>query len=164
MGAMDREEFGRFVDGVDFPMYVVTAASEDQRAGCLLTFAHRVSVEPPLFLVSISRKNRTADVALQADHLGVHLLAPEQHDLAELFGGETSDDTDKFAEVAWHPGPHRVPVLDDVPRVMVGRVVERHHWGDHVAHLLDPVDVGARGGEPGLDLTDVEDIEPGHPA
>ena len=161
---MDREEFGRFVDGVDFPMYVVTAAADGQRAGCLLTFAHRVSVDPPLFLVSISRANRTADVALASDHLGVHLLGPDQHDLAELFGGETGDKVDKFAHVAWNPGPYGVPVLADVPRAMVGRVMERHGWGDHVAHLLEPVAAGRRGGETGLDLTDVDDIEPGHPA
>ena len=161
---MDREEFGRFVDGVAFPMYVVTAASESERAGCLLTFGHRVSVDPPLFLVSISQQNRTCAVAAESDHLAVHLLAPDQHDLAELFGGETSDDTDKFANVGWEQGPGGVPVLDGIPRVMVGRVIERYRWADHVGHLLDPVEVRTREGEPGLALTDVEDVEPGHPA
>ena len=164
MCAMDREEFGRFVDGVGFPMYVVTAATDDERAGCLLTFAHRVSIDPPLFLVSISGKNRTCDVARRADHLAVHLLGPDAHGLAELFGGETSEDTDKFAGVGWREGSGGAPLLDDAPRVMVGRVLERYDWADHVGHLLEPVAVEVRGGEPGLELTDVDDIEPGHPA
>ncbi len=145
-------------------MQVVTTASGDERAGCLVGFASEVSVEPPLFLVCISDKNRTHRLAIASDLLAVHLLGADQRDLAELFGGETGDDVDKFARCSWTAGPEGVPLLDECPRVMVGRVLERHRWGDHVAHLLEPVVVDDRGGEPGLDLTDVEDVEPGHEA
>ncbi len=161
---MERAEFDRFVDGLAAPMQVVTTAAGDERAGCLVGFASEVSIDPPLFLVCISDKNRTHRLAQAAELMAVHLLGPDQRDLAELFGGETGDDVDKFARCSWKPGPEGVPLLDECPRVMVGRVLERHPWGDHVAHVLEPVLVEDRGGEPGLDLTDVEDVEPGHEA
>ena len=59
--------------------------------------------------------------------------------LIELFGGETGDDVDKFARCTWSDGPGGVPVLDDVAAWMVGRIVERYDFGDHVGHLLEPV-------------------------
>ena len=161
---MDREEFGRFIDGVGFPMYVVTATSPHERSGCLLAFATRVAVHPPRYLVSISQENRTCDVARESEFLGVHLLSPDQHDLAELFGSESGDDVDKLDHWPWEPGPGGVPILDGCPRVMVGKVLERLPFEDHVGHLLDPVEVQVRDGVPGLVLTDVEDIDPGRPA
>lgn len=161
---MDREEFGRFIDGVGFPMYVVTAASPRERSGCLLAFATRVAVDPPRFLVAISQENRTWKVARESDFLGVHLLRRDQHDLAGLFGGETGEDVDKFDHWPWEPGPGGVPILGRCPRVMVGKVLERLAFEDHVGHLLEPVEVRVRDGVPDLVLTDVEDIDPGHPA
>ncbi len=164
--AMDRDEFGQFIDGVRFPVYVVTAASPREHSGCLLAFASRVAVEPPRYLVSISQKNRTCDVARESSYLGVHLLGSDQHDLAELFGGETSedDDVDKFDDWPWEAGPGGVPLLADTPRVMVGKVISRFQLEDHIGHLLDPVEVRVRDGVPGLALPDVVDIDPGHPA
>ena len=164
MVGVDREEYQPFVDGLDAPLQVVTAATDHERAGCLVGFASEVSIDPPLFVVCISMKNRTHDVASGAELLAVHLLGPDQRDLAELFGGETGDDLDKFDRWPWHAGPGGVPLLEGCPRVMVGRVLERRAWGDHTAHLLEPVAVEIRGGEPGLDLTDVEGLDPGHDA
>ena len=115
-------------------------------------------------LICISVENHTHPVAADADVLAVHLLSPEQHALAELFGGETGDDIDKFERCDWTPGPGGVPILDECPRVLVGRVRERVDLGDHTGFVLDPVSVTAREGEPGLSFQDVDDVDPGHPA
>jgi flavin reductase (DIM6/NTAB) family NADH-FMN oxidoreductase RutF len=158
-------DFAAFVDGLDYPMYVVTVADGGERSGCLVGFGSQVSLDPPRFLVCISVSNHTHSVALGADLLAVHLLSPEQHALAELFGSETGDEIDKFERCSWQAGPGGVPILDDCPRVLVGRVRERlPGLGDHTGFLLDPVSVTARDGEPGLTFHDVEDVDPGHPA
>lgn len=161
---MDADEFGRFTDGPAVPMHVVTAAAGDRIAGSLVGFGSQVSIDPPLYLVCISVANHTHEVALDAELLAVHLPGPDQRDLAELFGGETGDDVDKFARWPWRPGPSGVPILEGCPRVMVGQVLERQPWGDHTAHLLEPLSVEVHEGAPGLDLLDVEDIDPGHDA
>ena len=162
---LDTAEFGAFVEGLDYPMFVVTTTDGDELSGCLVGFTTQASIDPPRFLVCLSEKNRTFRVAQRAAWLAVHRLGEDQHGLAEIFGGETGDQTDKFAEVRWSAGPGGVPVLLDAPAYVVGRVLERHWLGDHVGFLLEPVAVDAVDVERDpLTLDDVEDVDPGHEA
>jgi flavin reductase (DIM6/NTAB) family NADH-FMN oxidoreductase RutF len=144
-------------------MYVVTATAGGRRSGCLVGFGSQVSIDPPRLLVCLSERNHTFGVAKAARFLGVHVLPREQHELAELFGGETGDDVDKFAACAWTEGPDGVPVLTDPPRHLVGRVLARHPLGDHTGFLLEPVEVTGGALAP-LMFSDAKDLDPGHPA
>jgi flavin reductase (DIM6/NTAB) family NADH-FMN oxidoreductase RutF len=150
----------------DPPLYIVTTAVGGERAGCLVGFATQVSIDPPRFLAALSTANRTWRVARSATHLAVHVLGRDRMALIELFGGETGDDVDKFARCAWSDGPGGVPVLDDVAAWMVGRILERYDFGDHVGHLLEPVsgEVAAPSPDRVVTLGDADGLEPGHPA
>jgi flavin reductase (DIM6/NTAB) family NADH-FMN oxidoreductase RutF len=156
--------FERLVSDLDTPMYVVTAADGTDRAGCLVGFATQASIDPPRMLVLISRANETFRVASTAEALGVHFLGADNKDLAELFGEESGDWTDKFERCEWQDGPAGVPVLIGVKGWIVGRVLERLDAGDHVAHLLEPVDGGFAHAAAPLTLQQVRDLDPGHPA
>jgi len=163
--ALSTGEFDAFIEGLDYPMFVVTTTDGTERSGCLVGFTTQTSIDPPRFLVCLSEKNHTFRVAQGASWLAVHRLGREQHPLAEVFGGETGDETDKFAEVRWRTGPDGVPVLLDAPAYLVGRILERRSLGDHVGFLLEPVALDAVDDEPEpLTLDDVEDVDPGHPA
>ncbi len=162
-----RAVLAKLVADLDYPMYIVTAAAAGERSGCLVGFGTQTSIHPERFLACISRKNHTMGVAEGADVLAVHFVSdePKQRDLAELFGGETGDATDKFERCAWHEGTSGAPLLDDVPNRFVGRVLERFDLGDHVGFLLDPVDADeADEGVHELGFQEAKDIEPGHPA
>jgi flavin reductase (DIM6/NTAB) family NADH-FMN oxidoreductase RutF len=157
-------QFDAFVGGLDYPVFVVTAANGEERSGCLVGFATQASIRPPRMLVCVSTVNHTYPIAREAALLAVHVLGPEQHGLAELFGAETGDEVDKFEQCRWRAGPGGVPLLEDCPRFMVGRVLSQHPFGDHVGFLLEPVAVDAAADAPAITLGDVTDIEPGHPA
>jgi flavin reductase (DIM6/NTAB) family NADH-FMN oxidoreductase RutF len=161
---LDTAQFDEFINGLDYPMFVVTAAANGEQSGCLVGFATQASIDPPRMLVCLSTANHTYAVARGASVLAVHILAPEQHDLAELFGSESGDDVDKFDQCRWRPGPHGVPLLEDCPRFMVGEVLWQHSFGDHMGFLLEPVELEASSDAEGITFDDVEDIEPGHPA
>lgn len=161
---LDTAQFDAFVEGLDYPMFVVTAASNGERSGCLVGFATQASIDPPRMLACLSVANHTYPVARESSLLAVHVLDPDQKDLAELFGSETGDEVDKFSQCEWRPGPGGVPLLEDCPRFVVGRVLAQHELGDHVGFLLEPVEVEADSETGGITLEDVEDIEPGHPA
>ena len=145
-------------------MFIVTVLGKDgERDGCLIGFATQCSVKPARFIACISKENRTFDAVSGADAVVVHFLGSGQHELAELFGGETGDEVDKFERCAWSAGPGGIPVLDDVPGWFAGRILERFDAGDHVALLLEPTATEDRGGAVGLGFQDVRRIHPGHP-
>jgi flavin reductase (DIM6/NTAB) family NADH-FMN oxidoreductase RutF len=160
-------EFEALMGELDPPMFLVTCqAPGEGPAGCLVGFATQCSIEPRRFLAAISRANHTCPAAARSAHLAVHLVPGGAAPLAELFGGETGDEVDKFADCAWRPGPGGAPVLDDCPNWFVGRVCERLDLGDHVGFLLDPLAVSHGEEEPeplGLKAA-AAGIEPGHPA
>ena len=158
------DAFGALTTALDYPMFVVTAAGGGRRAGCLVGFATQCSIEPARFLICLSRENHTYRVAEQADVLAVHLLDTRQQELAELFGSETGDDTDKFDRCRWTDGPSGTPLLDQCPNRFVGRVVDRLDLGDHVGHVLDVVDASTGALATPLTFQQVRDVEPGHPA
>ena len=161
------EGFDGIGAAVDYPMYVVTAAAGGERAGCLVGFTTQCSIDPPRFLVCISKANHTFRVAQRASVLAVHLLAADDSATGELFGSETGDEVDKFAPCSWSPGPEGTPVLDAATAWFAGRVLERFDLGDHVGHLLEPLpDVGrAPAAEGGFySFRQARHMEPGHPA
>lgn len=156
--------FNALVADLDYPMVVVTTAAGSELAGCLVGFATQCSIDPPRFLVCISKQNRTYRVARGAELLAVHFLPADATDLAELFGGETGDRVDKFARCEWRPGPGGVPLLERCRNRFVGRVAARADVGDHVAFVLAPVmaEKGHGGGQ--FPFNRAKRIEAGHEA
>jgi flavin reductase (DIM6/NTAB) family NADH-FMN oxidoreductase RutF len=164
---MMRTDLTGFLDGLDYPMFVVTAQHDGLHAGCLVGFTSQVSMEPARFLVCLSVENHTYDIARDASVLAVHLLGADQADLAAVFGSETGDEIDKFDRCRWHAGPDGIRVLTDAPAWMLGSVRERVLFGDHVGFLLDPLEAHREGGGSGFDMLtyqQVRGLSPGHPA
>ncbi|HWI03814.1 MAG TPA: flavin reductase family protein, partial [Acidimicrobiales bacterium] len=126
------EAFSDLVGELDYPMMIVTAGAGGELAGCLVGFATQCSIDPPRFAVWLSRKNHTFRVAGVAGILAVHFLAAGDRALAELFGGSTGDDIDKFSRCRWREGPGGAPVLEDCARWFAGEVIERFPTEDHV--------------------------------
>ncbi|WP_319434205.1 flavin reductase family protein [Mycobacterium sp. RTGN5] len=160
------EAFERVVALLDYPMFVVTTRVGDERAGCLVGFSSQVSINPPRFLVGLSKRNHTYRVATDgATHLAVHLLAKGHRELARLFGGQTGDQIDKFSRCEWSDGPEGLPILTDAAAWFVGRILDRFDLGDHVGHLTEPI-AGAAPDQFGdlVTFADVKDLEPGHEA
>jgi len=156
--------FQRLVAQLDYPMFIATVAARGERAGCLIGFATQCSIRPPRFLAGISDKNRTHRVARGADSMALHLVPEDATELAELFGGETGDEVDKFERCEWHEGPGGVPLLDGCPNRFVGRIAERVDFGDHVGLVLEPflAEEDPRGGQ--LSFHRAKRIDPGHEA
>jgi len=161
---MAPREFNELMSDLDHPMFVVTVAAGGERDGCLVGFATQCSIHPPRFLACLSVKNRTYRLARGASVLAVHVVGPEEKDLAELFGGETGDEVDKLARWPWHDGPEGVPVLEGPASWFVGRVLAQVDLGDHVGFLLDPVAAHHERSERALGFQQTRDIEAGHPA
>jgi flavin reductase (DIM6/NTAB) family NADH-FMN oxidoreductase RutF len=154
----------RLAANTDTPMAVVTTIGADgERSGCLVGFWTQCSIDPPRVLACISKANHTFPVATAAEVLAIHWLADDDCRLAELFGGETGDEIDKFERCSWQPGPGGVPVLDGVKGWAAGPVMDRVDVGDHVAFVISAeagAAVDASADELGFQA--VKDLDPGH--
>jgi flavin reductase (DIM6/NTAB) family NADH-FMN oxidoreductase RutF len=160
---VDDSAFHSLIGRLDHAMFIVTTVGRGERSGCLVGFSTQTSIGPPRFLACISDKNHTYRVAKSASHMAVHLVPEERFDVAEIFGGETGDAEDKFAQSDWRDGPEGLPLLDACPTWFAGHILERLPLGDHVGHLLEPF-AGNDAGDPGLGFRRAMKIEPGHEA
>jgi flavin reductase (DIM6/NTAB) family NADH-FMN oxidoreductase RutF len=158
-----RETFNAIVGDLEYPMFIVTAMAGGEPLGCLIGFATQTSIDPPRFAVCLSHKNRTFRRGREAPVLGVHCVPADAGDLAELFGGETGDEVDKFARVDWHDGPEGVPVLERCRNWFAGRVLARLDAGDHDLFLLEPV-AGEAAADDEFTFHRAKRIDPGHEA
>ena len=86
-------------------MVIVTTVAGGHRSGCLVGFHTQCSIDPPRYAVWLSEANHTCRVGAAADHFAVHWVPSDRHDLAELFGGTTGDEVDKFDRCDWTAGP-----------------------------------------------------------
>lgn len=156
--------FESLVGELEHPMLIVTAAAAGERAGCLVGFATQTSIDPGRFLVCLSKRNRTELVACEAGTLVVHFAPPDRDDLAELFGGETGDEVDKFERCEWREGPGGAPVLGGCPNWFAGEVLERLDLGDHAGYALRPIAGEHSAPVETLPFGRASRIEPGHEA
>lgn len=159
------DTFDALAGSLDYSMLIVTAAAGTERAGCLVGFATQCSIDPPRFLVCISTNNRTFALADRSECLLVHVVPAEAERLAELFGGRSGDELDKFAHTRWHPGPGGLPLLDDCSQWFAGSICQRLPCGDHVGFLLEPFAAQSADGRSGsLMFSHAQQIDPGHAA
>jgi flavin reductase (DIM6/NTAB) family NADH-FMN oxidoreductase RutF len=165
----DRSDWHDALDALmertDAPMIVVTASYRGERGGCLVGFHSQCSVNPVRYAVWLSKANHTCRVALQASHLGVHFLGPQDRDLAQLFGELSGDEVDKFARCDMTVGEHDVPLLTTCPdRLVARRTTAMDDGSDHICFVVQPVDAHRGAERPPLRLSDVSELEPGHAA
>lgn len=159
------EDYEALLDPGRSPAVIVTTVAGGRRSGCLVTYTSPCSMAPPLYGVWLSVLNLTHEVAARAPALAVHFLDRQNLPLAELFGGTSGYDHDKFRGAELHEGPDGLPVLAGTAGYLLGRVTARLGTGDHTLHVLDPFEVRAAGRSgPRLTFDDVRHIQPGRQA
>lgn len=161
----DEQTFDEIVSSLDYPMVIVTASSDGERGGCLAGFTTQCSIDPPRWIVCISKTNYTHGLATKAPMLAVHFPRASQFDLAILFGSQSGDEIDKFAHCDWALGPGDTPVLAATDW-FVGRAITTWDAGDHTAILLDVLPEGSssHAEESQLSFQQVTKLEAGHDA
>lgn len=119
-----REVLGHFASGV----VVVTAAGRDGPRGFTCQSFASLSLEPPLVSLAPARRSTTWPRIREAGVFCVNVLAEDQ---AELSAGFARSGTDRFAGVAWRPGPGGAPLLDGVCAWISCSLWREYDGGDH---------------------------------
>ena len=89
---------GTFPTGVA----AITVVHDDRPYGFAANAFSSLSLEPPLVLVCAARSSRTRPVLVAAGAFTINFLAADQEDVCRALARK---DDDKFADIAWEPGP-----------------------------------------------------------
>ncbi len=150
---------------LSYPMLAVAAARSQERDACLVGFSTQISIDPWRYLVGLSHRNRTFDLATESSHVVVHFLERDQLELARILGGSSANDDvtkERYLARLWRGHEAGVARLAPCRSWFVGRVLARHPCGDHSAFVLEPV-AGTAGDARfhQLDYQDVRDLDAG---
>lgn len=116
---------------------VVTAAG-DPPVGFTATSFTSVSLHPPLVSFCLDQSSSSWPTVARAEHIAVHLLHEDQHEVARTFA---TRGIDRFAtHRGWRLGPYGVPLLQEPVAWLLCRVTRRVPAGDHAIVLAEPLD------------------------
>jgi flavin reductase (DIM6/NTAB) family NADH-FMN oxidoreductase RutF len=128
-----RSAFRRHAAGVA----VITARGAAGPVGFTATSLTSVSADPPMISFGIGTGASSWPAIAGSDHVGVHVLAEQQSELAATFARSGAD---RFGPpTAWREGPEGVPVLEGALVWLVCRIVGRVPAGDHRIVLAEVV-------------------------
>ena len=160
---MTRQRLSGMAASLDAPLVVVTTAAQGELAGCLVGFHTQSSIDPLRYCLWLSKANHTYKVALRSNAFGLHFLTPSDLEVAELFGTQTGEEVDKFADLGWQPGLDGVPLLEALPHhLQLRRVALLDDGGDHVCVSTEVEHSSATHEFEPLRLSAAAHLEPGH--
>ncbi|MGW9054687.1 flavin reductase family protein [[Kitasatospora] papulosa] len=130
-GDIPADEFRAAMASLAAPVTVVTCYDEyGNPRGLTASAVSSLSLDPPLILVCLDRGSRTHDVLVAANAFTLHLLGPENENLARTFAGPTDQ---RFENVRLASGPtslHAPQLADSALRLTCARH-DTIEAGDH---------------------------------
>jgi flavin reductase (DIM6/NTAB) family NADH-FMN oxidoreductase RutF len=120
--ALFRRVMGSFATGVT----VITAESGDGVRGMTANAFMSGSLNPPLCIISVSKKARMHELLENTGHFGVSMLARGQENVSQHFARQGATEPDLSFEHM-----HGIPVLAGVCAAIAAEIEARHDCGDH---------------------------------
>lgn len=121
------EVFKAALSGFASGVTVITTGEGRTLHGMTATAFASVSLEPPLILVVVHQRNRTAEIIRRTRQFAVNVLADHHQPVARYFASRK--DTSFGGDVQWQGD---VPVLRDALSWLSCSVHQLHEAGDHV--------------------------------
>jgi flavin reductase (DIM6/NTAB) family NADH-FMN oxidoreductase RutF len=113
------------------PVAVIGAANDGVLGGLTAAWVTRVSIDPPLLLVSVGHQRFTWELLEGATQFTVSVLAEDQVPEARLFGLHSRREVDKWAQTAHVMLGEGVPALKHCSARFLCEVENRFTTGDH---------------------------------
>ena len=121
-------------------VYVVGAARNERRDAFTAAWVMQISFDPLLLALSIHPQHASYALVMDSRAFTVNVLKQDQLDVARRFGTRSGRESDKLADVRWHPGRSGAPILDDALAYFDCEVTEHRTAGDHELLLGRVVD------------------------
>jgi flavin reductase (DIM6/NTAB) family NADH-FMN oxidoreductase RutF len=142
------ESIGGFGQHYPKVAVIVTASAGGKDNAMTAAWHSSISLNPPLYGVSISPKRFTYQLIVESKEFGINFIPFEQARLAAQVGGISGKDMDKFERLNIRkekPLKTNVPILQDAYAAYECKLVDNKAYGDHIwvvgevvaVHLLE---------------------------
>ena len=135
MSKVVTEHVGAFSQHYPKVAAIVTAASHGKADAMTAAWHSSISLNPPLYGVSISPKRYTYELIAESKEFGINFIAFEKAALAARVGGTAGREMDKFERFNIEkekPLVTRAPVLKDSYAAYECKLVDGKTYGDHI--------------------------------
>lgn len=133
--SVDAETMRRVMRSWATGVTVVSALLDGQKHGMTVSSFTSVALEPPLVMVSLARIARTHGMIERSGCFGVTILAQDQREVSERFGGRIADLEDRFAGLETETLQSGVPFVRGGLAYFDCRVVATHHAGTNTLFI-----------------------------
>lgn len=131
----------QFVTGVT----VVTAMEGQTPRGLAVNAFASISLDPPMVMICVQRTSSTHNCLYATDRLAINIMATGQMDVVGRFASKAPD---KFADVAWEPGPFGSPLVAGSSAQMEAEICERLQASTHTVFICRVVHAVVTGHAP----------------
>jgi flavin reductase (DIM6/NTAB) family NADH-FMN oxidoreductase RutF len=130
-----RQVLRRWVSGVT----ILTTRHRGGVHGMTANSFSSVSLDPPLVLVCVDRRNRTHEYLQGEGVFGIHILSEGQQELSERCAGRRGEGGNQLHDVAHHEGAAGAPILEDCLASLECRLLHTYEGGDHTIFVGEVV-------------------------
>jgi len=123
---------------------IVTALMPDgSPAGFTATSLASLAAVPPLATFNMAQVSSSWPAMTVGNRVVIHMLGPRSRHQAERMAAANQV---RFEGDHWAPGPHGVPILNDVTAWMLARIIEVHPVHNNAVVVVE-IENGALGAE-----------------
>jgi len=139
--ALQRQIMGRFATGVT----LVTARSDEKILGMTANAVLSLSLDPPLILVSVNKKNQMHKFLKKSNCFAINVLRDDQEEISRRFATPGPKD---FSDLELVESKTGSPVLDNALAFIDCQIVQVVPGGDHDMFIGKPLAGETRDGKP----------------
>ena len=112
-------------------VYLVTTRAQDRINGLTVSWATRVSLDPPLVGVAVDKRWYSHELLSEGTDFVINILADDQVQLARHFGSTSGRTHDKLKNIDWEKGKTGIPLIRGCKAWLECRKENQVSTGDH---------------------------------
>ena len=118
-------------------LFIVTAKDGDSGTGAVISFANQISIDPSYISLSIRKDTSFYKIAIENEHLAVHLPNKDQAPMVASFFKISEQTNSAINNYNFQLSENGSPILDDIPMVLEVKIIEIVDKGDHPIFICE---------------------------
>jgi flavin reductase (DIM6/NTAB) family NADH-FMN oxidoreductase RutF len=120
-------------------LFIVTAKKGKKATGAVISFVTQISIDLPYITLAIRKDSSFYKVARNSDYLAIHLPSKDQQSMVSSFFKIKDQSQDSINGYNFKWSELENPILDDIPLILEGKIIEIIDKGDHPIFICEIV-------------------------